>query len=175
MFIFIISFIGFTALVAFIAYYATRNQAQTSDGYFLGGRSLTAGVIAGSAAEAVVVALKSRTAPVAEAVEQSLTAMRWLQAEGAKQIISKYCSTFDSTDDGNIGPVADALLDELKSDFTIACPAFPENGRTIYLGHLFVGGELRFKKVAWGGAPPTHLRAVASMGCYAGSSATLAG
>ena len=93
-------------------------------------------------ADAVVVALKSRTIPAADAVAQSLAACRWLKANGAKQIFFKYCSTFDSTDAGNIGPVADALLDELKSDFTIACPAFPENGRTIYLGHLFVGGEL---------------------------------
>ncbi|WP_395661542.1 3-oxo-tetronate kinase [Aestuariivirga sp.] len=93
-------------------------------------------------ADAVVVALKSRTIPAAEAVAQSLAACRWLRANGAKQIFFKYCSTFDSTDDGNIGPVADALLDELGADFTIACPAFPENGRTIYLGHLFVGGDL---------------------------------
>ncbi len=93
-------------------------------------------------ADAVVVALKSRTIPAAEAVAQSLEACRWLKAHGAKQIFFKYCSTFDSTDEGNIGPVADALLDELKSDFTIACPAFPENGRTIYLGHLFVNGDL---------------------------------
>lgn len=104
----------------------------------------TIGIPAGAApqAEAVVVALKSRTIPVAEAVEQSLAACRWLKAHGAKQIFFKYCSTFDSTDEGNIGPVADVLLEELKSDFTIACPAFPENGRTIYLGHLFVGSEL---------------------------------
>ena len=93
-------------------------------------------------ADAVVVALKSRTIPAAEAVAQSLAACRWLKAHGAKQIFFKYCSTFDSTDQGNIGPVADALLAELKADFTIACPAFPENGRTIYLGHLFVGTEL---------------------------------
>jgi 3-dehydrotetronate 4-kinase len=93
-------------------------------------------------ADAVVVALKSRTIPAAEAVAQSLAACRWLKANGARQIFFKYCSTFDSTDEGNIGPVADALLDELKSDFTIACPAFPENNRTIYLGHLFVGGDL---------------------------------
>ena len=93
-------------------------------------------------ADAIVVALKSRTIPAAEAVQQSLEACRWLKAHGAKQIFFKYCSTFDSTDHGNIGPVADALLDELQSPFTIFCPAFPENGRTIYLGHLFVGNEL---------------------------------
>lgn len=97
---------------------------------------------AAPASDAVVVALKSRTIPAAEAVDQSLAACRWLKANGAKQIFFKYCSTFDSTDEGNIGPVADALLDELGSGFTIACPAFPENGRTIYFGHLFVGGEL---------------------------------
>ncbi len=84
-------------------------------------------------ADAVIVALKSRTIPAAEAVAQSLAACRWLKAHGAKQIFFKYCSTFDSTDDGNIGPVADALLDELQSDFTIACPAFPRpGGRSIW-------------------------------------------
>ncbi len=93
-------------------------------------------------AEAIVVALKSRTIPAAEAVAQSLAACRWLTAAGARQIYFKYCSTFDSTDAGNIGPVADALMAELKAGFTIACPAFPETGRTIYLGHLFVGREL---------------------------------
>ena len=93
-------------------------------------------------ADAIVVALKSRTIPAADAIAQSLEACRWLKANGAKQIFFKYCSTFDSTDDGNIGPVADALLYELGADFTIACPAFPENKRTIYLGHLFVGNEL---------------------------------
>lgn len=93
-------------------------------------------------AEAVVVALKSRTAPVAEAVEQSLTAMRWLQAEGAKQVISKYCSTFDSTADGNIGPIADAMLEAQGGGLAFVCPAFPANKRTIYQGHLFVGPDL---------------------------------
>ena len=93
-------------------------------------------------ADAIVVALKSRTIPAADAVAQSLAACRWLKAHGARQIFFKYCSTFDSTDQGNIGPVADALLDELGGDFTIACPAFPENGRSIYLGHLYVGHEL---------------------------------
>ncbi|MFL5338056.1 MAG: 3-oxo-tetronate kinase [Geminicoccaceae bacterium] len=93
-------------------------------------------------ADAVVVALKSRTARAAEAVAQSLAALRWLQAQGARQHLFKYCSTFDSTDAGNIGPVADALLDALGADFTIACPAFPETGRTIFKGHLFVGDLL---------------------------------
>ena len=104
----------------------------------------TIGIPQGAApeADAIVVALKSRTAAAAEAVQQSLAACRWLKAHGARQIFFKYCSTFDSTDDGNIGPVADALLDELESSFTIACPAFPENGRSIYLGHLFAGNDL---------------------------------
>ena len=92
--------------------------------------------------DAVVVALKSRTIPAQDAVAQSLAACRWLKQHGAKQIYFKYCSTFDSTDKGNIGPVADALLDEQGAVFTIACPAFPENGRTIYMGHLFVGQVL---------------------------------
>jgi uncharacterized protein YgbK (DUF1537 family) len=93
-------------------------------------------------ADAIVVALKSRTVPANEAVAQSLAALGWLRAQGARQIYFKYCSTFDSTDAGNIGPVADALLDALGARFTIACPAFPENRRTIYQGHLFVGGAL---------------------------------
>ena len=90
----------------------------------------------------MVVALKSRTAPVAEAVAQSLAAQRWLAGQGARQFLFKYCSTFDSTAQGNIGPVADALLDALGTGFTIACPAFPETGRTIFKGHLFVGDLL---------------------------------
>ncbi len=93
-------------------------------------------------ADAVVVALKSRTIPAADAVAQSLQALRWLQARGATQIYFKYCSTFDSTPAGNIGPVTDALLDALHGPgqgFTIACPAFPVNGRTVFKGYLFVG------------------------------------
>ncbi|MEQ9639067.1 MAG: four-carbon acid sugar kinase family protein [Alphaproteobacteria bacterium] len=93
-------------------------------------------------AEAVVVAIKSRTAPVADAVDWSLESLAWLRQRGAKQFFFKYCSTFDSTDQGNIGPVADALLEALGGDFTIACPAFPTTGRTIYKGHLFVGDVL---------------------------------
>lgn len=92
--------------------------------------------------DAVVVSLKSRTIPAAEAVAQSLAAGRVLLAAGAQQLYFKYCSTFDSTDDGNIGPVTDALLDLVGARGTIACPAFPANGRTIYQGHLFVGDRL---------------------------------
>jgi 3-dehydrotetronate 4-kinase len=100
------------------------------------------GLEAPAEAEAIVVALKSRTAPVAEAVEQSVASCRWLRQAGARQIYFKYCSTFDSTDQGNIGPVADALRAELGADFATVCPAFPETGRTIYNGHLFVGDVL---------------------------------
>ncbi|HEY6004225.1 MAG TPA: 3-oxo-tetronate kinase [Anaeromyxobacter sp.] len=92
--------------------------------------------------DAIVVALKSRTVPAKEAVESSLAALRWLRRAGASRFYFKYCSTFDSTDEGNIGPVADALLAELGAAFTIACPAFPENGRTVFNGHLFVGEVL---------------------------------
>ena len=92
--------------------------------------------------DALVIALKSRTIPADKAIAQSLAALAYLKAAGAKQFIFKYCSTFDSTDDGNIGPVADALLDELGEDFTIACPAFPATGRSIYKGYLFVGDGL---------------------------------
>ncbi len=92
--------------------------------------------------DAVVVALKSRTSPVGEAVSDSLGALEYLRSAGARQIYFKYCSTFDSTPQGNIGPVADALLDRLGADFTVVCPAFPANGRTIYKGYLFVGDAL---------------------------------
>ena len=96
-------------------------------------------------ADAIVVALKSRTVAPAEAVAQSLAALRWLQGQGVQQIYFKYCSTFDSTPAGNIGPVTEALLDALHGPgqgFTIVCPAFPENQRTVFKGHLFVGDLL---------------------------------
>jgi 3-dehydrotetronate 4-kinase len=93
-------------------------------------------------ADAVVIALKSRTIDAQDAVAQSLAALRWLQERGAAQIYFKYCSTFDSTPAGNIGPVTEALMDALDTDFTIATPAFPDNGRTVFKGHLFVGETL---------------------------------
>jgi 3-dehydrotetronate 4-kinase len=93
-------------------------------------------------ADAVVVALKSRTTPPAQAVQQSLAALRWLQAQGARQIYFKYCSTFDSTAQGNIGPVTEALMEALHTRFTIATPAFPDNQRTVFKGYLFVGDML---------------------------------
>ncbi|RAI57879.1 3-oxo-tetronate kinase [Roseicella frigidaeris] len=93
-------------------------------------------------ADAVIVALKSRTAPVREAVAESLAACEGLLAAGARQIFFKYCSTFDSTEAGNIGPVADALVRRLDCGFALANPAFPTNGRTVYQGHLFVGQAL---------------------------------
>ncbi len=92
--------------------------------------------------DAVVVSLKSRTIAPAQAVAQSLQALEWLQKQGARQIYFKYCSTFDSTPDGNIGPVIDALMTALKTDFTIATPAFPDVGRTVFKGYLFVGDVL---------------------------------
>ena len=96
--------------------------------------------------DAVVVALKTRTIASAEAVAQSLDALRWLREQGVKQVYFKYCSTFDSTREGNIGPVTEALMDALAdvpgSDFTIATPAFPDNRRTVFKGHLFVGDVL---------------------------------
>jgi 3-dehydrotetronate 4-kinase len=93
-------------------------------------------------ADAVVVALKSRTIPAGDAVRQSLAALAWLQAAGCQQFFFKYCSTFDSTDEGNIGPVADALVEALGCGFALACPAFPANGRSVFQGHLFVGQAL---------------------------------
>jgi uncharacterized protein YgbK (DUF1537 family) len=92
--------------------------------------------------DAVVVALKSRTIDPEQAVAESLAALQWLRDAGCRQIYFKYCSTFDSTDKGNIGPVAEALMAALDTPFTIACPAFPENKRTIFKGHLFVGDTL---------------------------------
>jgi uncharacterized protein YgbK (DUF1537 family) len=93
-------------------------------------------------ADAVVIALKSRTNPVPEAVRDSLTALAALRAAGCERFYFKYCSTFDSTPRGNIGPVAAALLDALGEEQTIFCPSFPANGRTVYQGHLFVGSQL---------------------------------
>jgi len=90
-----------------------------------------------------VVALKSRTAPARQAIDESLAALKWLQAAGARQYFFKYCSTFDSTPLGNIGPVADALVKRTRVvDSQLACPAFPTNARTVYQGHLFVAGSL---------------------------------
>ncbi len=89
--------------------------------------------------DAVVVALKTRTCPVQEAVELSLKSADALLALGAKQLFFKYCSTFNSTDKGNIGPVAEALLARVKGELALACPAFPTNKRTVYMGNLFVG------------------------------------
>ena len=93
-------------------------------------------------ADAVVVALKSRTIAPAEAQAQSLAALQWLQAQGAQQIYFKYCSTFDSTPAGNIGPVTDTLMQALGTGFTIATPAFPDNKRTVFKGYLFAGDVL---------------------------------
>lgn len=95
-----------------------------------------------SAVDAVVISLKSRSNPVNEAVEQSLSALDWLQNNGCTQFYFKYCSTFDSTEKGNIGPVTDALLDALDANFTVITPALPINGRTIFNGYLFVGQTL---------------------------------
>ncbi len=92
--------------------------------------------------DALVVALKSRTIPAKDAVAQSLAAADALRRLGAERYLFKYCSTFNSTDRGNIGPVAEALLDHLGAGQTIACPAFPRAGRTVYAGHLFVNGTL---------------------------------
>jgi uncharacterized protein YgbK (DUF1537 family) len=92
--------------------------------------------------DAIVVALKSRTTPPAAAVERSLAALRWLEGAGCRRWYFKYCSTFDSTDRGNIGPVADALMAALETPFTVACPAFPDAGRTVFEGYLFVGEVL---------------------------------
>lgn len=90
--------------------------------------------------DAVVVALKSRTAPVAQAVSESAAAADRLLAAGADRLYVKYCSTFDSTDEGNIGPVLDAIVDKAGTDRSIVVPSFPANGRTVRDGILFVHG-----------------------------------
>jgi uncharacterized protein YgbK (DUF1537 family) len=95
-----------------------------------------------SGTDAAVISLKTRTAAVTVATETSVRAARTLQDAGARQLYFKYCSTFDSTDSGNIGPVIDALLDLVRADFTVACPAYPALARTMYAGHLFVGRQL---------------------------------
>ena len=92
-------------------------------------------------ADAAVIALKTRTIPINEAVSESLKALEWLKNAGCSQFIFKYCSTFDSTKEGNIGPVTDAIMEELNVDFTIACPSFPDAGRTVFYGHMFVNGK----------------------------------
>jgi 3-dehydrotetronate 4-kinase len=92
--------------------------------------------------EAGIVALKSRSIPVKEAVKLSLAALEWLRAQGCTQFLFKYCSTFDSTHEGNIGPVAEALADALGARHVLVCPAFPAAGRSIYQGHLFVADRL---------------------------------
>lgn len=97
---------------------------------------------AGKDVEAGVVSLKSRSIAPEDAVAQSLAALRWLQDQGCTQFFFKYCSTFDSTPQGNIGPVADALADALNADRVIFCPAFPGTGRSVYQGHLFVNDVL---------------------------------
>ncbi|NBI42431.1 hypothetical protein GVX76_02820 [[Haemophilus] felis] len=92
--------------------------------------------------DAIVISLKSRSNPGGDAIAQSLNALDWLKTNGCDQFYFKYCSTFDSTEKGNIGPVTDALLDQLEENFTIICPALPINGRTIFNGYLFVGQAL---------------------------------
>lgn len=96
----------------------------------------------GSAAQAIVVSLKSRSCAVETAVADALQALRWLQQQGCERFYFKYCSTFDSTARGNIGPVTDALLAELGEALTVISPALPVNGRTVYQGHLFVMDQL---------------------------------
>ena len=107
---------------------------------------MTIGVPSGSleisCSQAIVVALKSRMLPASVAVRQSLDAYAWLKGTGAQQILFKYCSTFDSTDAGNIGPVGEALLQATGAPFTVVCPAYPANRRTVYQGNLFVGSQL---------------------------------
>jgi len=107
--------------------------------------SLRMGTPAGPPADTApleIIALKCRTEPVDEAVAAALTALGWLRQAGARRFFWKYCSTFDSTPRGNIGPVAEALMKALGTSQTVYCPAFPENGRSVFMGNLFVGEQL---------------------------------
>jgi len=97
------------------------------------------GAVAAPPPDAIIISLKSRSSPIDEAVQESLAAQKWLTQQGCKQIFFKYCSTFDSSDRGNIGPVTDALMEATQCDLTVMCPALPINGRTVYNGYLFVG------------------------------------
>lgn len=92
--------------------------------------------------DAAIIALKSRSIEPQLAVQQSLEALQWLHRQGARQFLFKYCSTFDSTPQGNIGPVAEALASWLQTSAVVVCPAFPTTGRTVYQGHLFVFDKL---------------------------------
>ncbi|EDT6367079.1 3-oxo-tetronate kinase, partial [Salmonella enterica subsp. enterica] len=92
--------------------------------------------------DAVVISLKTRSCPAQEAIKQSLAALVWLKKQGCQQVYFKYCSTFDSTAEGNIGPVTDALMVALDTSFTVISPALPVNGRTVYQGYLFVMNHL---------------------------------
>src|SRR5919106_1499532 len=113
------------------------------------------GALAVPDADAVVVALKSRTNAPEEAVAWSLASLRWLK--NAERIYFKYCSTFDSTLRGNIGPVGDALLDALGERRTVATPAYPRNGRTVYKGNLFIG-DVPLAESGMKDHPPTPMR-----------------
>lgn len=93
-------------------------------------------------ADAIVISLKSRSCAPSEAIEQSLNALTYLQQNDCTQIYFKYCSTFDSTEIGNIGPVTDALMAALKTKFTVVCPSLPLNGRCVFNGNLYVNGVL---------------------------------
>ena len=117
-------------------------QAGMSTLLTVGVPAAETGAAAALDADAVVVALKSRTVPASEAVARSLATLEQLRGAGCDRFYFKVCSTFDSTPRGNIGPVTEALMQALGADFTIACPAFPENGRSVYQGHLFVGDVL---------------------------------
>ena len=102
----------------------------------------TAADDAEASADAVVIGLKTRSLPAAEAVAQSLDALAVLRGQGADRIYVKYCSTFDSTDEGNIGPITEAVAQALRVDLVVTTPAAPLHGRTVYRGHLFVGDTL---------------------------------
>lgn len=106
--------------------------------------TLCFGIPAGPApgTDAAVVALRTRSVPAGEAVARALEALDWLRAQDCEQVYFKYCSTFDSTPDGNIGPVLAALAEALDASRAVVVPAFPAAGRRVFMGHLFVQDRL---------------------------------
>ena len=133
--------------------------------------------------QAVVIALKTRSAHKDQAVESSLAAARWLKERGAGQIYFKYCSTFDSTREGNIGPVVDAILEELGQRFTLLCPSLPINGRTVREGTLYVHGIPLHQSTMkdhplnpmWAGSIPVLMREQGKYPCLVLNRAAMAG
>ena len=135
-------FTGATDLANMLVREGMRTLLIIGDATFLNQQSNQNQVNVPADIDAIVIALKSRTIASDAAIKQSLQALAWLKLQGCRQYFFKYCSTFDSTPAGNIGQVSQALMQALDTDFAIACPVFPETGRTLYRGHLFIHNQL---------------------------------